>query len=326
MHKSPDWHPGSWQDYQEIHLLDVLILVHFIATVKADGFARLSILIGVASYPWKGAGHASKLETFVMHSIFIQRELYLGCDGEDKLVRPLDADWSLRNTLLRQVDEALSVEPSIDNVLQGLRHIHLGKRGGRPSYFASKKNARRGAISVYMAAESKLEAAVALMFERDPNVVAYRMQAITVPLLGNRMAYPDFVTVNKQGRLLVTEVKVDRTHQSADIVADQVYIGNLLGRWGIDYRVMDTWDLLGKAMHNNLLWLHSQYGTPPDDADCTTLLTEMRIEQMHHTYGGLRERCRTLSLSVATVPHLLFIGALQVNWKRTIDETTEVWI
>lgn len=262
-----------------------------------------------------------------MHSIFIQRDLHIGSYGGGELVRPLDADWSLRNTFLLQVDEAFAAEPSLDNVLQGLRHIHLGKRGARPSYFASKKNARLGAISVYMAAESNLEAAAALMFERDPNVVAYRMQAVTVPLPGNRTAFPDFVAVDKQGRLLVTEMKVDRTHQSADVVADQVYVGNVLGRWGIDYRVLDTRDMPVKAVHDNLLWLHSQYGTPPDDADCAALLSKISIEQVaRHTFGGLQNLCHALSLSVATVPHLLFIGALQIDWKLTIDETTEVWI
>ncbi|WP_148715519.1 hypothetical protein [Chitinolyticbacter meiyuanensis] len=262
-----------------------------------------------------------------MHNIFIQRDLHVDCSGSRELVRPLNADWSLRAALLQQVDEAFAAEPSLDNVLQGLRHIHLGRRGARPSYFPSKKNAPFGRTSVYMAAESRLEAAAALMFERDPHIVAYRMQAITVPLPGNRTAYPDFVTVDKQGCLLVTEVKVDRRHQSADVVADQVHIGNVLGRWGIDYQVLDTWDLPAKIVHDNLLWLHSQYHTRPDDADCAELLAQMGVEQAtRYTYGELHDRCCALSLPVATVPHLLFIGALQINWKRIIDDTTEIWI
>ncbi|WP_375591693.1 hypothetical protein [Chitiniphilus eburneus] len=261
-----------------------------------------------------------------MHSIFIQRDLHVDCYGWSELVRPLDADWSLRTTFLQQVDEALAAEPSLDNVLQGLRHIHLGRRGGRPSYFPSKKNAPSGKTSVYMAAESRLEAAAALMFEQDPSVVAYRMQAVKVPLPGNRTAYPDFVTVDKQGRLLVTEVKVDSRHQSADAVADQAHVGNVLGRWGIDYQVLDTRDFPAKFVHDNLLWLHSQYGTPPNDVDCAALLAEMRVEQaVRHTYGGLRDLCCALSLPVGAVPHLLFVGTLQVDWKRPIDDATEIW-
>lgn len=261
-----------------------------------------------------------------MHNIYIQRRLPVDAyPGE--FVQICDSDWTARNVFLQQVDEALSAEPSVDGVLHGIRRVHLGKRGIRSTYFPSKKNAPAGMDSVSLAAETRPELTQALMLERDTTVRAFRMQAVTVPLPRNHVAYPDFVVVYLDGRICVIEVKADKEHLSADVLEKLNQIRILLHRWGIVYQVVDIKDQPSERTLENLHWLYRQYRRPPSEAECGQLLSQLKPrDRQRYTYGELKSRCRETNLPDSIVPHLLFIGTLHTHWQKSIDDRAEVWL
>ena len=261
-----------------------------------------------------------------MHNILIQRQLpadsYAG-----EFVQICDSDWPARNAFLQQVDDALSAEPSVDGVLHGIRRVHLGKRGIRSTHFPSKKNAPAGMDSMSLVAETRPELTLALMLERDMNVRAFRMQAVTVPLPGNRLTYPDFVVVYTNGSIRVIEVKADKAHLGAETLDKLEQIKLVLHRWGFDYQVVDIKDQPSEREQQNLHWLYRQYRQPPDAAGCKELLLQLQPgDVQRYSYGELKSRCLSAQLPESIVPHLLFVGTLNTQWQKPIDDCAEVWL
>lgn len=91
-----------------------------------------------------------------------------------------------------------------DSVLEPIRRLNRTRQGMQLSHFSSRKMDR------VIMCESSIEADLALVFECEPDVVAYCEQPETIPLRlkGRLTSYtPDFLTQQKNGLETIWEVK-----------------------------------------------------------------------------------------------------------------------
>ena len=236
-------------------------------------------------------------------------------------VEPWSQDWSRRNEFLKQATQAFSIKPSLNGVIHCRRKIKLGKRGFRCNYFPSRKNATGSLGSVYIPMESRLETAHAVQLERKPNVRAYRTQAIELDVYGNRV-FPDFLIVNHSGQLYVDEVKADKRYLSSKMKQRIDHLTEMLGRWGINYAVVDSFDLPQGTKLENLLWLNQRINVNPTECQIKAFL-ELDFDKS--TYGQLRILCKSKQLDESLVTYLIFIEGLNIDWLKPIDDESEVW-
>lgn len=257
------------------------------------------------------------------HSICIDRRLPHIDDAYIDTVFS-DGELSIRRQLLEQVDEAFSTEPSLSGVIHGRRKIHLGRRGpSRPSLFPSRKNATGGLPAVFLPVESRPESVFALELERDPNVKAFRTQAIELALPGTKSPiFPDFLIVDMAGKLHVREVKADKLYLSLETKRRIEHLTIVFRSLGFSYAVIDTTEMPTGMKSANLFWLHKQFGSTPHKEQIDKFLS---LDFQLGTYGQLRRRSKELGLDVSIVPYLLFIERLNTNWTLQIDDDSRVW-
>lgn len=237
-------------------------------------------------------------------------------------VEPWSEDCARRNEFLEQAAQAFSTEPSMSSVIHGRRVIKLGKRGtSRSSYFPSKKNAMGSLSSVYLPMDSRLEAAFAVKLERNPNFRAYRTQAIELDVPGGKV-FPDFLVVNYSGLLHVVDVKADKRYLSRKMKQRIDHLTEMLGRWGVEYSVVDSFDLPQGTELKNLLWLNQRINTSPDNYQINAFLN---LDFDKSTYGQLLAHCKAMQLDNSLVPYLVFNGTLKTNWLKLIDDDSKVW-
>lgn len=140
-------------------------------------------------------------------------------------------------SIAEQVTEAFNTKPTADGVIHGLRKIILGTVGKRPTLFPSKKNG--GMIAL----ESRLEFAYALQLERDPEVKAYRTQALKIAISKAQFVYPDFLIKYQDGTIKVHEVKPDSLSiNQVDFVRYNL-LKLILKNSNIDFRFVDRSEL-----------------------------------------------------------------------------------
>lgn len=140
-------------------------------------------------------------------------------------------------SIAEQVTEAFNTKPTADGVIHGLRKIILGTVGKRPTLFPSKKNG--GMIAL----ESRLEFAYALQLERDPEVKAYRTQALKIAISKDQFVYPDFLIKYQDETIKVHEVKPDSLSiNQVDFVRYNL-LKLILKNSNIDFRFVDRSEL-----------------------------------------------------------------------------------
>jgi hypothetical protein len=140
-------------------------------------------------------------------------------------------------SIAEQITEAFNTKPTADGVIHGLRKIILGTVGKRPTLFPSKKNG--GMIAL----ESRLEFAYALQLERDPEVKAYRTQALKIAISKAQFVYPDFLIKYQDETIEVHEVKPDSLSiNQVDFVRYNL-LKLILKNSNIDFRFVDRSEL-----------------------------------------------------------------------------------
>ena len=140
-------------------------------------------------------------------------------------------------SIAEQVTEAFNTKPTADGVIHGLRKIILGTVGKRPTLFPSKKN---GGMIAF---ESRLEFAYRLQLERDPEVKAYRTQALKIAISKAQFVYPDFFIKYQDGTIKVHEVKPDSLSiNQVDFVRYNL-LKLILKNSNIDFRFVDRSEL-----------------------------------------------------------------------------------
>ena len=94
-----------------------------------------------------------------------------------------------------------------------------------------------------IALESRLEFAYALQLERDPEVKAYRTQALKIAISKAQFVYPDFLIKYQDGTIKVHEVKPDSLSiNQVDFVRYNL-LKLILKNSNIDFRFVDRSEL-----------------------------------------------------------------------------------
>ncbi|MCY0856654.1 hypothetical protein [Cupriavidus sp. D39] len=169
-----------------------------------------------------------------------------------------------------------------------------------------------------MPVESRLEQAYALCLERQPNVIAYRTQAIEIAVPGKRSHWPDFLILDDQGRLLVRETKQDTAFLDKDYREKTDWVRGFLYRIGIDYAIVGRADLPTDRELQNLKVLHQSYTRLPGKFEidhATAALPAL----LPCTYQALIEALGDVG------KHLLFTGQLRIDWQKPFNMNSEVW-
>ncbi len=145
---------------------------------------------------------------------------------------------------------AIHRSSSVANALHGVRRIHQGARGRSTSLFPSRKSG--GAIPL----ESKLELAYAVVLERSPAVLRYRVQAVHIPLPAGQSAFPDFLVELVEGRFELHEVKPSIASLSREYLDRCELICSLLQPAQVCFRLVDSTQLPSRK---HLEWLLQRY-------------------------------------------------------------------
>lgn len=228
-----------------------------------------------------------------------------------------------RKTLLDQITDAFSCEPSMAGVLHGRRRIQLGKRGSsRSGLFPSVLNATEGLRAVYMAMDSRPEARYAMELERNRTVSAFRTQAVEIILPGMRSVFPDFLVLDIYRRPGIHEVKADKRYLGRQDLEDFCHLANKLERWGIGFQIVDLHDMPSDAKYESLQWLHQRVQAIPDDFELATLFD---LEFGRSTYGDLKITCSEIGLGESILAYALLTELLHVDMEKILNDDSEVW-
>ncbi len=235
-------------------------------------------------------------------------------------VIPDSEDWHQRKRFLKQVKEAFEKEPTLAGVTQGRREIKLGKRGFRCNLFPSIKNATGSLTTVFLPMESRAETIYALELERNLDVQAYRTQAIEIELPSGT-AFPDFLVIDQAGFIHLRDVKADKRHLSEAMKRRIEQLNIVLSRWGVTYDVVDLNEMTQGTKLVNMFWLNQRIRAIPKSQEIESFFSICAQEE---NYGKLIQLCKENLLDVSTVPYLLFIERLNINWQKLIDDSTKV--
>lgn len=140
-------------------------------------------------------------------------------------------------SIAEQITEAFCKKPTTDGIIHGVRKIIVGVVGKRTTLFPSKKNA--GMIAL----ESRLEFAYALQLERDPEVKAYRTQALKIAISRSQFVYPDFLIKYKNGTTQVHEIKPQKLSLSQSDLDRYTCLEHILKNSNIDFKIIDPCEL-----------------------------------------------------------------------------------
>lgn len=266
----------------------------------------------------KAAG-AYSVNSGSVDQIYIDHDLPIS-DGVFMSVVPGSNDWKQWTEFLEQVQQAFSTKPTLAGVIHGQRRIKLGKRGFRANHFPSTKNAMEGLTSTALPMDSRAETAYGIQLDRNPNVQAYRPQAIRLQL-PNGTVFPDFLIIDQAGHIHVRDVKADKRYLSIEMRerADQLSI--ILSRWGVSYAVVDSFDMPQGTKLINLKWLNQRISSHPNERQIEAFL---KLGFKKCTYAELIELCKSQNMEPSLVPYLLFTEKLNVDWQKLIVDSTEV--
>jgi len=144
-----------------------------------------------------------------------------------------------------------------DCVLEPIRRLNRTRQGMQLSHFSSKKMDR------VIMCESSIEADLALVFECEPDVVAYCEQPETIPLRlkGRLTSYtPDFLTQQKNGPETIWEVKPSYWQQSPYWVDRLSTAKRVWEERGYRFQVVTDDDLRGSHLIANLRLIYPRLG------------------------------------------------------------------
>lgn len=144
-----------------------------------------------------------------------------------------------------------------DSVLEPIRRLNRTRQGMQLSHFSSKKMDR------VIMCESSIEADLALVFECEPDVVAYCEQPETIPLRlkGRLTSYtPDFLTQQKNGLETIWEVKPSYWQQSPYWVDRLSAAKRVWEERGYRFQVVTDDDLRGSHLIANLRLIYPRLG------------------------------------------------------------------
>lgn len=262
---------------------------------------------------------AHSVEIGISGQIYIDHDLPIN-DGVFMSVVPGSNDWKQWTEFLEQVQQAFSTKPTLAGVIHGQRRIKLGKRGFRANHFPSTKSAMEGLTSTSLPMDSRAETAYAIQLDRDPNVQAYRPQAIQLQL-PNGTVIPDFLIIDQAGHIHVREVKADKRYLSNEIRKHTDQLSIILGRWGVSYAVVDMLDMPQGIKLINLKWLNQRITSHPNEQQIEAFL---KLGFKNCTYAELIELCKSQEMEPSLVPFLLFTEKLKIDWEKLIVDSTEV--
>lgn len=140
--------------------------------------------------------------------------------------------------LLHRVREAFSVEPDNATILQGKRHFRQGLPHVRVVHAPSPKNE-----GLFIPCEGRLEGALAVSLEIDPDIAAFRTQALWLRGPSGRDLVCDFAVKTIKGDYRVVDVK-PWGHLSTPKVAERMeFVRKRLASACLPHRIVTERDL-----------------------------------------------------------------------------------
>jgi hypothetical protein len=230
-------------------------------------------------------------------------------------------EMKMKKSLQQQIKHAFNSAPALDGIIHGQRKIKQGKHGSRASLFFSAKN------QALIPVESRYELTYCYQLESDPRVSKYRTQALAIPYR-NHALYPDFLVCGVDNIVFVREVKASVFVDTERNGAKLNYLGEVLGREGIEFGVVTEFDFWKGQEKANRIMLYDRGGRNGFSSALIDWLVELVVglEKRERIFFRVRQEIASRGLSCQLLEAAIFQGRLSCDLTRpiTADSSIEV--
>ncbi|MFJ7565553.1 hypothetical protein ACIQW9_01155 [Herminiimonas sp. NPDC097707] len=223
----------------------------------------------------------------------------------------------MRNIIFEQIETARHSTPGLDGIIHGTRKIKQGKHGSRASLIYSAKN------QALIPVESWLERDFCYELERNPKVLLYRTQAISVPYRDSTL-HPDFLIFDRGEDFYIREIKHSALTNASRTVRKTNYLMTLFGKLELEYGVVTEQDMWKPIEKSNWAMLYNRggrLGIAQDLLDWVVPLAQ-NLPHQTRTLSALRLAIQQSKLPAYLLEASLFNGTLQCRMDRPINQNT----